>query len=341
MIRILLLISASVGVLLLLLGVAGVSPFEVAKSFMLGGFGVDLDRGIFVGWSPISEVLRRTAPLVITGTAVYLALQAGLFNIGAEGQLRMGGLAAIWAALTFGLEGGLGVVVCVGVGVIAGMLWSAPAGLIKAYRGGHEVITTIMLNFVAVFFAKYVISGPLQAEKGGESATAVISEGMRLATLGDPGGFVIYPALLVGGLLCFGLGWWLYRTPSGFEFRACGLNPVAASFAGANLRRVLVWGMVFSGAIAGLAGGLHALGQEHRYTEGFSPGFGFDSLGVALLAGRSPLGILPAAAFFAWIDQGAVQSQINNGLPKEISTVILGLVIFVAAVMRWQKKVSE
>jgi ABC-type uncharacterized transport system permease subunit len=340
--RIGLVVMGCLGLLLLLLMVAGVKPIDVIKSFIEGSTGIGMEGQGFKGWGALSELLRRCVPLIITGLAVFLGLQAGLFNIGAEGQLRIGGIAAIWAGLTFGIGGPLGILAACAAGVVAGLLWALPAGIIKAWRGGHEVITTIMLNNIAGHLTKYLIAGPMQAVKGGEAATKLLPEGQWLHTVGRQGEtLVIYPALFVGLALCSAGSWWLLRTSFGFELRATGANPVAARFAGVNVKRMLLWAMCLSGAIAGLAGALHALGQEHRFTEGFSPGFGFDSLGVALLAGKTPLGVIPAALLFAFIDQGAVRSQIHDGLPKEVSAVIQGLVILVVAVIRWRKKVAE
>ncbi len=330
--KIFLVILGCIALLLALLLLAGVNAPEVFRSFV---------EGSFKGWGPFSELLRRSVPLIITGLAVYIALQAGLFNIGAEGQLRVGGIAAIWAGFAFGLSGPRGILVAILIGMAAGLLWALPVGLIKVWRGGHEVITTIMLNNIAAHFTKYLISGPLQATKGGEAATANLPDSMHIPVVGTPGSLVIYPALFIGAILCAFGSWWLLRTVSGYELRATGANAIAARFAGINVKRTVLWTMALSGAIAGLAGALHAMGQEHRFTEGFSPGFGFDSLGVALLAGRTPLGIIPAALLFAFIDQGAVRAQIHDGLPKEVSAVIQGFVILTVAVIRWRKKASE
>lgn len=338
MIRVALLLSFCIGTLALLLAVAGTSGFDVVRSFFEGISGYSLERSEFVGYGPISEILRRMAPLVITGLAVFIALQVGLFNIGAEGQLKLGGLAAVFVALYVGVDGAVGVALAVLAAVGAGMIWAIPAGAIKVWRGGHEVITTIMLNNVAAHFASYLIAGPLKKPGSSEAASDFVSHSMRLSAIGDPGRTVtLQPALIVGVLLCIVAAWWLARTPSGFELRASGANPIAALFAGISVRRFAFWGMAASGGIAGLAGGLHLLGQEGRFAEGFSPGFGFDSLGVALLAGRSPLGIIPAALLFATIDQGSLRTQVATGLPKEISAVIQGLIILIVAVIRYRR----
>lgn len=337
-----LVIASSVALLFLLLLLAGVQPLNVLKSFAESNSGYDFATNSFRGWNPLSELLRRCVPLITTGLAIFFALQAGLFNIGAEGQLRIGGIAAIWAALTFGLSGPFGILIATLIGMAAGLLWALPAGLIKVWRGGHEVITTIMLNNIAGYFTKYLISGPLQAAPGGEATTKNLPLSMQIPVIGIPDKtLLIYPAIIIGVALCAFGTWWLMRTTTGFELRATGANAVAARFAGINVKRMILFAMALSGAIAGLAGAMHAMGQERRFTEGFSPGFGFDSLGVALLAGKSPLGIVPAALLFAFIEQGSVRAQIQDGLPKEISAVIQGLVILGVAVVRWRKKASE
>jgi simple sugar transport system permease protein len=338
MIRIALLFSICFGTLAILLAVSGTSGLDVVRSFFEGISGYSLERAEFVGYGPASEILRRMAPLVVTGLAVFMALQVGLFNIGAEGQLKVGGLAAVFVALFFGVDGVVGILLAVTAGIVAGMMWAIPAGAIKVWRGGHEVITTIMLNNVAAHLASYLIAGPLKKPGSSEAASDFVSDSLRLYPIGDAGRTItLQPALIVGVLLCIVAAWWLVRTPNGFEMRASGANPIASLFAGISVRRFAFWGMAVSGGIAGLAGGMHLLGQEGRFAEGFSPGFGFDSLGVALLAGRSPLGIIPAALLFAAIDQGSLRTQVATGLPKEISAVIQGLIILMVAVMRYRR----
>ena len=335
-------ILGAIGLLLFLFHLAGVKPFHVLRSFVEGVSGYHFERREFLGWGFLSEVLRRATPLIITGLGVFIALQAGLFNIGAEGQLRVGGIATAAAALFFGIDGPLGIFTAVVIGALAGMLWALPAALIKVCRGGHEVISTIMLNNVAGHMTTYLIAGPMLGQKGGDASTALIPDSVRLLPLGAEGKtLIIYHGLIFGILLCVAVGWWLFKTPKGFELRASGANPVASLFAGVKVKSAVLGAMLASGAIAGLAGAVHLLGQEGRYSEGFSPGFGFDSLGVALLAGRSPLGVIPAALLFAAIDQGAVRAQVADGLPKEVSAVIQGLVILVFALYRYRKQVGE
>ncbi len=342
MTRFALVVSACLGLLAILLNLAGASGVDVTRSFAEGVSGYSFDRSEFVGFGPISEILRRMAPLVITGLAVFIALQAGLFNIGAEGQLKVGGLAAVSVALYSGTPGPAGIVFALLAGSLAGMLWAIPAGAIKTWRGGHEVITTIMLNNIAVHFATFLIAGPLRKPGSAEPATDYVSDSLRMLPIGDSGRTItVYPSLVVGIVLCAAATWWLYRTPTGFELRASGANPIASLFAGISVRKFAFWSMAASGGIAGLAGGLHLLGQEGRFADGFSPGFGFDSLGVALLAGRSPLGIVPAAMLFAAIDQGALRAQVATGLPKEISSVMQGLVILVVAILRYRRSYAQ
>ncbi len=340
--RFFLVIAAAVGLLLLLFQLAGVKPFNIVKSFAEGISGYHFERGEFLGWGFISEVFRRATPLIITGLGVFLALQAGLFNIGAEGQLKVGGIVAAAVCLYFGVDGIPGLLLAVLLGAIAGMLWAMPAGLLKVWRGGHEVISTIMLNNIAGHLATFLIAGPMLGIKGGDPSTAQISDSIRLLPMGTEGKtLVIYHGLLIGIALCIGVAWWLFKTPKGFELRTCGANPVASLFAGVKVKTVTFGAMAASGAIAGLAGAIHLVGQEGRYSEGFSPGFGFDSLGVALLAGRSPIGVIPAALLFAAIDQGAVRAQVSEGLPKEVSAVIQGLVILIFALYRYRREVGE
>jgi simple sugar transport system permease protein len=186
--------------------------------------------------------------------------------------------------------------------------------------------------------ATFLIAGPMRAPNAEEATTPKISEAIRIHPIGTEGKtIVIYPSLVIGFVLCAALWFWLRNTPKGFELRATGLSEQAARFAGANTRVIRFWALSVSGAIAGLGGALHLLGQEGRYSEGFSPGFGFDSLGVALLAGSSPFGVIPAALLFAAIDQGAVRAQVACGLPKEISALTQGLIILCFAAVRYRQ----
>ncbi|MFZ4506187.1 MAG: ABC transporter permease [Fimbriimonas sp.] len=320
------LVVGAFGLLIAVLAVSGASPLATVQTLFRGSLG-----------SPgaISGTLRETTPLLIAGLAVFVALRAGLFNIGVDGQLVVGALACACVALRF--PGPIGLVLGTMAGSIAGALWAWPAAWIKAVRGGHEVISTIMLNNIAGLLTTALVAGPLKDAKEQSPTTATLGASDRMPWLIDQAPFQVNLAILFGVVGTVAMAWWLKRTVSGYELQAVGGNPVAASFAGIEAKRVTMRTMILSGAIAGFAGCMQVLAYEGRFYAGFSPGYGFDALGVALLAGSNALGVLPSSLLFGILAKGGTAIQIM-GVPKGITTVVLGLVILVAAVLRYRKQ---
>lgn len=306
----------------------GASPIEAVQALIKGSLG-----------SPraISDTLKEMTPLILAGTAVYLALKAGLFNIGVEGQFTVGACAAAIVALRF--PGQLGLILGIGAGMLAGALWAFPAGWIKAYRGGHEVITTIMLNSVAALFTRALVAGPFKDPTQESTTTANITDSTKLAHLYNSGPWVINSGLLIGILGAIGLGLWLRKSVKGYELRAVGANPTAAATAGIDARRVMLRAMVASGAIGGLAGAIQVLAFQHRFYAGISSGYGFDALGVALLAGPVAIGLIPGALLFGILTKGSTQLQVMDSapVPKGITTVVLAVLIILAAAIRYRR----
>jgi ABC-type uncharacterized transport system permease subunit len=323
--RILALAAGSALFLIGILVLSKVSPIEAAKALFVGSLG-----------SPqaIGGTLRETTPLLIAGLAVYFGLSAGLFNIGVEGQLTVGALTCAVVALKF--PGFAGISLGMVAGTLAGALWAFPAGWIKAYRNGHEVITTIMLNSVAVFLTSYLAAGPFKSPQEEEPTTSTLSNSSHLGNLLSAGSLQVNLGLFLGMVAVLIVAFWMKKTVAGYELKAVGANPTAAKFAGVDARRVILKAMILSGGIAGLAGAIQVLAYEYRFYEGFSPGYGFDALGVALLAGKSALGVIPASLLFGILAKGGTSLQID-GVPKGITTVVLGLLILIAAAIRYRK----
>ncbi|MCX7800064.1 MAG: ABC transporter permease [Fimbriimonadales bacterium] len=324
--------AVAAAALLLVLGafaLSGVPPREALRELAVGAFG---SKGAWAG------TLRETTPLLIAGLSVFVALRAGLFNIGVEGQLVVGAMASV--AVCLAMSGPAGVLLGTLAGVAAGALWALPAALIKAYRNGHEVITTIMLNGVANYLSTALVAGPLKDPAQQSPTTRLLDAGTRIPDLYASPPFRVSLGLVVGLVLVAATAWWLRRTVAGFELRATGANPKAARFAGVNTRRVTLGALVASGAIGGLAGAVQALAYEGRFYAGFSPGYGFDSLGVAILAGASPFGLVPSALAFGALAKGSTSIQIL-GVPKGLSYVILGLLIVVFAVVRYRREAAR
>ncbi|HEY3780195.1 MAG TPA: ABC transporter permease [Fimbriimonadaceae bacterium] len=337
--RHLLLIVAGIVSLYALLLLTNVNPGDAGHRLVKGTLGLDMVNGhlSFVSANAISGTLRETCPLLIAGIAVFIALQAGLFNIGVEGQLIVGALTC--AAIALRIPGIPGIVLGTIGAVIMGAVWALPAGLIRAYRGGHEVITTIMLNSVAIYVTNGIVSGPLKDVKQESPTTPTLADSSRLPFLYNTSNAQISSGILIGLLLLVAFAFWLRRFVSGYELRAVGSNPVAAKLAGVKTAKTIVMSMVVSGGIAGLAGAVQVLGYTFRYYQDFSQGYGFNALGVALLAGSNPLGIIPAAFFFGLLTKGSSALQVL-GIPKDSGFVVLGLLIIVFATIRYRKLIS-
>jgi ABC-type uncharacterized transport system permease subunit len=287
----------------------------------------------------LPESLLNTTPLLFTGLAVAVGLLAGQFNIGVEGQLLVGALASAWVGFTVsGLPAPLHVLLALVVGALAGAIWGWIPGILKAWRGAHEVITTIMMNYIAIYLTQYLVTkvwkdpnsmSPQTPEALPSAWLPTLIEGTRLSV-----GLVI---ALVTALILWYL---LKRTVWGYELRAVGANPEAARAAGIQVSRVIWASMAISGAIGGLAGAVEVLGVHHRYYDQFSPGYGFDGIAVALLGNNHPLGAVLAGFVFGAMKNGAVymQSVTVPAVPREITTVVQAVIIFFLAAMRFRQR---
>ncbi|MEW6045256.1 MAG: ABC transporter permease [Bacillota bacterium] len=285
----------------------------------------------------ISESLVTTTPYILAGLAVALGFRAGLFNIGAEGQLFMGALASVWVGYSVkGLSPWLHLPLALAAGAAAGAIWGAIPGYLKARTGAHEVVNTIMMNYIAFRLSDWLLNGPMKRPgPGGTPGYVPISPEVLpsayLPRLFEPplrfhAGFFLALAVAV-------VVWWLlWRTPLGFEMRSVGANPQAARTAGMSVRKVYVVAMGMSGALAGLAGANQVLGVDRWVGQGFSPGYGFDSIALALLGGSHPAGVVLASLLFGTLRSGATRMQSAAGIPIDIITILQALILaFVAA----------
>ncbi|MCU1503998.1 MAG: hypothetical protein JWM12_3352 [Ilumatobacteraceae bacterium] len=305
-----------------LIAIAGSNPLSAYRALLQGSLGSR--RGL-------AETLIAATPLLTCGLAVAVSFQGGLFNIGVEGQLVIGGLIAGAIGAEVSLPAGIHVVVAILGAALGGALWALVPALLKAFRGVHEVITTIMLNYVAFSVSTYLVSpgGPL-VSKTQPSATEKVKATAHLARIWQPTRLHLGVVVAIG--LCAACWFFLYRTTAGYRLRMVGANPTAAQFNGINVRGVVVRTMCLSGALAGCAGAIEVLGLHGRYFDSFSPGYGFDSIAVALLGMMNPLGVAAAAAFFGMLRAGSVLLQAKAKVSKDMVTVISGLVVaFVAA----------
>jgi general nucleoside transport system permease protein len=292
--------------------------------------------GAFGSLSAVSETLTAAAPVTLAGLGVALGFRAGLFNIGAEGQMIFGGMAAV--AVGFSLDGlpiFFHLPLALLAGVVAGAIWAAIPGWLKATTGAHEVITTIMLNLIAVQLTNFLLRNP-PIQKAGRhdpvSETVLQSAELpKLLTWLDPN-LRLNAGILITLVMVVVVYWLLFRTTLGFEFRASGLNPAAARYAGMRSSLIIVAVMAIGGALAGLAGANQVLGVLGRATPGFTGGAGFNAIAVALLGRSHPVGVLLAGILFGALDAGGRQMQVAAGVRIDLIAIIQSLIIvFVAA----------
>jgi len=282
----------------------------------------------FGSGTAIGQTLVKTIPLTLTGLAVALGLRAGLFNIGAEGQLLVGGLAAAWIGYAVDLPAIVHIPLCLAAGVIGGALWALIPGLLKAKRGVHEVITTIMLNYTAFYLTHYLVTTHMKDAGTMAPRTPEMHSTAWLGVLSESSG--LHWGILIALLAVIGFRVLMSRSVFGFELKAVGLSPDAARTAGISVPRMIVTAMLMSGALAGIAGAVEVMGVHHKFYDQFSPGYGFDSIAVAFLGGTTAVGTALSALLFGALKNGALGMQIVTDTPKEIVTLIQGIVIIFA-----------
>lgn len=310
--------------------VTGVAPQSVAQSYAA------LFTGSVGSIYAISETLTAATPLTLAALGIALGFKAGLFNIGAEGQIIIGGVAAVIVGFSFpGLPIYIHLPLALAAGALGGAAWASIAGVLRAATGAHEVILTIMLNLTAMRLLTYLLRNPpIQNPERSDPISRSVLPSARLPELLDwldPGLRVhagIFLAIAAVGFVY----WLLYRTTIGFEFRASGANPDAAHYAGMRAGFVIVAAMALSGALAGLAGANQVLGVIGRVSPNFSSGIGFDAIAVALLGRSHPVGVLVAGLLFGALQAGGRQMQVSAGVSLDLISIIQALIIiFIAA----------
>jgi simple sugar transport system permease protein len=299
---------------------------------LLGGYAVPtalsaLWRGSVGSWYALtSATLVRAIPLMLTGCAVAVAFRAGVFNIGAEGQLLAGAVAATAVALALPLSGLAALVAALIAGVVAGALWAGLAAVLRTRFGVLEVISTIMLNFVALYGVSYLVRGPLQEPAHAYPQTEAVAASVRLAHF--PGAGRLHAGIVIALVVVVVAGWVLRHTAAGFRLMAVGESASAAAGAGQiDVGAVTTRAFMISGALAGLAGAIEVLGVTYALYENISPGYGYTAIAVALLAGLDPWMVIPSALLFGALEAGAAAMQRDAGVPSALVSVIEAVLI--------------
>ena len=289
-------------------------------------------KSFFAGFYPLSETMVSTAPLILCGLSVALAFKSGLFNIGAQGQFIFGAIGASYIGFKFEMPVAMHILVATLAGVILAALWGGLVGLLKAKTGAHEVIVTIMLNYIAAKFLLFLLGTQYFLRPGRLDPIAPpVKESAKL-----PGLFGVDYRVNIGIFIALAAAafiWWLLnRSIIGFRFRAVGANSSAARTAGISVSAAMIATMAISGALAGMGGAIHTLGNQYELTDSVAASFGFDAITVALLGRGTPIGVVLASFLFAGLRTGGQTMQANVGVPVEIVLVIQALVVlFIAA----------
>ncbi len=314
---------------LLALVMGGVIMYLSGKD-AIGAYQV-LFNSAFGNQRAIANTLLTATPLIFTGLATLIAFRSGIFNVGVEGSLYVGAFTAAWVGFTFvDLPGVVLVTLAFAAGGLVGGLWGLIPGYLKARLRVDEIVTTIMLNYVAILFTDYLVTGPFFVPGMANAMSAEVAPQAQLPRLVERSqlnvSFVI--ALVVFGLVTF----LLHRTTLGYEVKTIGTNPLFARWMGMPVGRTILTVMFISGLIGGLAGAGQALGVHYRFVSGFSRGLGFDGIVIALLGRSSTVGVLLSALFLGALRNGSSTMEMFTQIPRDLIDIVVALVIFFVAV---------
>lgn len=299
-----------------ILAFLGANPLEAYGALLRGAFGTPMAFTI---------TLTKSVPLIITGLAVALAFKCSVFNIGVEGQLLLGAMVAAIAGAGIRLPAFLHIPVVLILSMLGGMAWAFVPAVLKQKRNVHIVISTIMFNYIAQYFVQYLILGPFRGE-GAALATRAIHETAKLPRL-LPRPYVLNWGMIIAILGIAAVYILFNKTSTGYEMRAVGLNEKAARANGINVERNMFFALLFSGALAGLAGGIEVTGSLGKIVNGFSPGYGFNGIPVALMARNNPIMIFFTALLIGTMRSASLMMQSAVGVSQDMVDIIQGLII--------------
>lgn len=303
---------------MIMVALAGFNPFKSFVALLDGAFGSGIN---------FTETLVKSGPFLFTGLGVAIAFRTKAFNIGAEGQYYMGALAVSWLGIALG---GLPSILLIPILLIAafaaGGLYGAIPGYLKARVGASEIVTTVMMNSIAVQFVNWIIRGPLQEPRHFYPETQEIGKAAQLPVLIH--GTRLHLGLLIGLLIAIAAYFFITRTVLGYQIRAVGSGPLAAEYAGISIKRNIILSMAISGGLAGIGGAVELMGVTWKLYSNFSPGYGYSAIAVALLAKRNPLAVILTSLLFGALATGANSMQRAAEVPAMLSSVMQALVIF-------------
>ena len=318
----------------IMLAILKVNPISAYSALLDGAVG---------SVSGVTQSLVKATPLLLVGLGICIAFRASMINIGGEGQIILGAIAATWFPLTFNTwPGWLLIPTSLTFGFLAGALWGFIPGILKARLRVNEILSTIMMNSIALQFMYLLIRGPLM-DPAGVAAGTFLAQSARIPQQASLPRLVPQTLLHAGAILAVVLAvlvyFFLWRTTIGYRIRAVGLNPDASRYSGINVPFYQAFSMTLAGGFAGLAGAIEVLGVQHRLLDGITGGYGFTGIVAALLGSLHPLGLIPASILFGGLLVGANQMQRTVQVPSSLITAILGLVVlFVSGSALWSRR---
>ena len=315
-------IGLALGLSMVLIAISGSNPFAAIGALFNGAFG-SRDK--------VLETLVQSTPLIGVGLAIALGFTGGIFNIGAEGQFVFGAVACGLVGTLFpGLPMVMYIPLLLVVGMLAGAGWAVIPAIAKISRGVHEIISTIMMNYVALYIVHFLVNNYLKVPGDVVAMERLLPAAVipKVFPQGVSRLSFSFLIIVIFAVFVFVL---LRKSVLGYEIRAVGLNPAAGNYSGIRIQRTMLITFLLSGALAGLAGGLEVIGLHGRYYDGFAGGYGFAGIPIALLARRHPIGVIIAGIFMGALKSGALEMQIIAGVPRQLVDVIQGfIIVFVA-----------
>ena len=304
-----------------------IGDFGRIATALSSGDGLEIRRA----FNPFLESLVATTPYIFAGLGVALGFRAGVFNIGAEGQIFVGAIGATWAGYAFtGLPAIIHIPLALLAGALAGGFWGFIPGWLKAKTGGHEVINTIMMNYIAFRLSDWLLTGPMKRpESFNPISPNILPTAMLPRFFGDPIRFHLGFFIALGAAWL--VYWLLFKTTWGFDLRTVGANAFAARYAGMKVPRNIMLAMTLSGMLTGLAGANEVLGVNYNLAMAFSSGYGFDSIALALLGGNHPVGVVLSALLFGTLRNGATRMQVVSQIPNDIISILQAIILALIA----------